>query len=246
MLTMLTFAPVIDGECTRRVLHHYALPYREVDRLFGWVSLLTLLHGGYGRIPLAYGQGRPMSGPSALVRRFDVASARGRLMPSEQPLRQQVAADFALYNGELARDVARIAYFHLLPERELMIRSFGGPITAAGRAALPIVYPALQKLFDLLLGLTPARVADATTRVTMLLDRTDARLSDGRRYLVGDHLSMGDIGLASAMAPILVPPAYQVRVPAVELMPSSLRDLIMRTRERTSGTFVLRLYDELA
>jgi hypothetical protein len=49
--TLLTFAPMVDSETSRLLLAHYGIAYRESDHLFGWVSLLTLLHGG-GLVPL--------------------------------------------------------------------------------------------------------------------------------------------------------------------------------------------------
>ena len=68
---MITFAPMVDSECTRLALTHYNIPFEEQDHIFGWASLLTLLHGGYGRIPLVHGKGVHESGPRALVDRLD-------------------------------------------------------------------------------------------------------------------------------------------------------------------------------
>ena len=245
-LTMLTFAPMIDSECSRLVLRHYRLDYEERDRLFGWVSLLTFLHGGYGRIPLIYGPGVARSGPSACVREYDDAQlAERKLLPVEQPLRQQVEADFKIYNGALAADVAAFAYFHLLPQRELMIDSFGRPVTPTERKVLPRVYGALRGLFRLLLRLNKKRIDDVELRIEALLDWTDRRLVPGQLYLNGNRPTLADLGLMSAMAPILLPPHYQPRVPALERMPDELRRLVERTRNRPTGRFALRLYQEL-
>jgi glutathione S-transferase len=244
-LTMLTFAPMIDSECTRLVLRHYGLPFKERDRLFAWVSLLTLLHGGYGRVPLVHGRGVACSGPAACMRQFDpLQPAERKLLPLEEPLRQRVEADFATYNNALAADVAAFAYFHLLPERALMIRSFGAPLTPLGRSTLPSVYGPLRGLFSLLLRLRPARIADVTRRIEALLDWSDRRLKPGQLYLQGGRRTLADLGLMSAMAPILLPPAYRQRVPALERMPVKLCQLVEQTRARPIGRFTLRLYEE--
>lgn len=246
-LTMLTFAPMIDSECTRRVLGFYDLSYVEQDRLFGWASILTLFHWGYGRTPLTYGRGLVMSGPEAIMRRFDVAQpATARLMPREQPRRSRVEADFALYHSDLSSNVAVFAYYHLLPERDAMIESFGQPITPLGRAMLPTVYGPLCWLFGVLLRLRPARIADVALRIETILSLTDARVADGRRYLVGDAPSVADLGLMSAMAPLLLPPAYAPRVPPLDRLPAGFQAVVAATRARPSGRFAWHLYEELA
>jgi hypothetical protein len=60
---MLTFAPMVDSETTRLLCRYYGLDIEEHDHLFGWVSLLALLHGGTGYIPLLYGKGFALTGP---------------------------------------------------------------------------------------------------------------------------------------------------------------------------------------
>lgn len=246
-LTMLTFAPMIDSECSRRVLGAHGIKFDERDRLFGWVSLLTMIHGGYGRVPLIYGSGRAMSGPSPTARYLDsLVTEHRRLLPSEQPLRHQVEAAFATYNGELASDVAAFAYYYLLPERAAMIERFGAPVTPLGRKALPLVYGMLRWLFTTLLRLRPRRIGDVALRIEALLDWTDRRLPDKHQFLVGDRLTLADLGFMSAMAPLVIPPAYEKNVPPVADLPQPYREMVLRTRKRPSGRLALDLYERLA
>ena len=131
-LTMLTFAPTIDSECTCRVLGFHQTLFTESDRLFGWVSLLTLFHGGYGRLPLVYGKRVHLSGSGATARYLDtLVGPDNRLVPRDQPLKGQVEADFALYNNELGFDVATFAYVSL-------VAMTGGTRTL--RIAVPVRY----------------------------------------------------------------------------------------------------------
>jgi glutathione S-transferase len=245
-LTMLTFAPMIDSECTRLVLCFHKVLFVELDRLFGWVSLLTVLHGGYGRVPLVYGKGMHVSGPRAMARHLDGPRPDSeRLDPREQPLEQLVEDDFATYNNDLALDVAAFAYFWLLPQRDAMIESFGDPITPLGRSVLPVAYGPLRLLFRTLLRLNPSRIADVKLRIESLLDWTDSRLADGRQYLHGGRVTLADLALMSAMAPILVPDHYARHVPPIGRMPEEFQTFITRTRSRASGHFVLGLYHKL-
>lgn len=245
-LTMLTFAPMVDSECTRLVLRHYGLEWRERDHLFGWASLLTLVHGGYGRVPLCYGGGVHASGPMALVDRFDThTDSVRRLLPPEQPLRQQVEADWARFNNDLAFSVATFAYSHLLPMKAAMIRAFRGPIPSVERALTPALYPLIRGLFTLLLHLSPARAADALLRIRLILDQADARLADGRKHMLGSTRTLSDLALASAIAPLLLPLHYARFVPPENELPDTLRAAIAETRARPVAALAGRVYHDL-
>jgi len=243
---MLTFAPTIDSQTTRLALWAHRTGFKEQDRIFGWVSLLTLLHGGYGRLPLVFGRGARLSGSYAVAQWLDRHSPAGSpLIPLEQPLGQRVEADFALYNQVLGSNVAIVAYDHLLPQRRLMIESFGAPVTALGRRVMPVLYGPLHWLFSTLLGLTPPRVQDAGLRIEALLDWTDRRVADGRLYFHGDRITLADIGLMGALAPLVLPDSYSKHLPPLEKLPPNFRCTVGRTRDRPSGRFVLRLYELL-
>ena len=86
-VAMLTFAPMVDSECTRLILSHYRIPFKERDHIFGWSSLLTLFHLAYGRIPLVYGKGIRATGPRRLVDKLDPRAGDRRLLPLDPPRR---------------------------------------------------------------------------------------------------------------------------------------------------------------
>src|SRR4051812_40933887 len=99
-LTLLTFAPMVDSETTRLLLHHYGVDYVEKDHLFLWVSLLAKLHGGGAAIPLLYGGGLAINGPGPIAAHFDaLLPPERRLSPPDGPLAAQVKADWGTYNG---------------------------------------------------------------------------------------------------------------------------------------------------
>ncbi|WP_010184180.1 hypothetical protein [Sphingomonas sp. PAMC 26605] len=242
--TMLTFQPMIDSETARLVARHYGIAVAERDHLLVCAALHTLLHGGYGRIPLLFGAGFALTGPYAIAQHFDAAlPAPDRLIPDAEPLAAEVAADWARYNGAMGTDVAVVAYHHLLPERALMQPIFAAPVTRLEVRLLPLTYPLLRGLITLALGLSAARAAVATLRIRTAFDATDQRIADGRRYLVGDRLTIGDIALCGAAAPLLLPRGYGALMPPLAAMPPALRTLIEEFRARPTAAFVQRLYD---
>ena len=241
-LKLLTFAPMVDSETTRLLCRWYGINYVEADHLFGWVSILTLLHGGYGRVPLLYGKGLQLSGPRPVVDRYDPLAGPGRHLLPDWPDTAAVDADWEAYNGPFAAAVAAFAYYHLLPSRALMAPIFAGPVPRAEASIAPAAYPLLRGLFTLLLGLSPAKAQAAGEHIRTVVAAVDRRLADGRPFLCGDRLTLGDIALAGASAPLLQPTGYGAKMPPVDLMPPAIRSFIGELRGHETARYIERVY----
>ena len=239
---LLTFAPMIDSETTRLVCRWYRIPFVEEAHLFGWVSLLALLHGGYGRVPLLYGEGDCFSGPRPVVDKFDPLAAPDRRLLPRGARAASVEADWSAYNGQLAVDVAVFAYFHLLAERDLMTPIFQAPLPPAEARLTPKIYPALRWLLTTLLQLKPARADAAAARIRTLFAAIGRRLADGRPFRCGDRLTLGDIAFAAAVAPLLQPEGYGARMPAIAALPSPMRDMVNVLKRHSAASFAERVY----
>ncbi|MEO6091650.1 MAG: hypothetical protein ABIT04_09410 [Novosphingobium sp.] len=245
---LLCFAPMVNVELARLVLGYYRFAYREADHLFGWTSLLTLFHGGYGEVPLLHGAGLPpLSGPHPIALHLDPMFAPNvRLVPREEPLRAIVEADWRLYMDRLGSEVAAVSYYHLLPLRAMMTELFAQGVPPGEKRVLPAAYPLLRGLFTVLLRLKPARIEDALLRIRMIFDATDRRIADGRAFLAGDRLTLSDLSLAAASGPLLLPPDYQAPVPRFEQMPAALQDIVRELRARPTAAFVVGIYKRIA
>jgi len=242
---LLTFAPMIDSETTRLVCRWYRIPFVEQDHLFGWVSLLTFVHGGYGRVPLLYGPSDCFSGPRPVVDEFDPQTPPDRRLLPPGAQAASVEADWGAYNGQLAVDVAVFAYFHLLAERDLMTPIFQAPVPPTEARLTPTVYPALRWLLTTLLQLKPARAEAAAARIQTLFGAIDRRLADGRPFLCGDRLTLGDIGFAGATAPLLQPAGYGAKMPPVDALPAPVRSMVEALRAHATAHYVERVYTSI-
>jgi glutathione S-transferase len=241
-LTLLTSAPMVDSACARLLLDHYGLDWDERDHFFVVASLASLFHGGHGPLPLVCGSGVRLTGPMAIVDRFDPEHPDRRLLPPDQPLRQRIEADWQRFNGALGTHVAVFAYYHLLPLRAQMIPVFAAPLPAGERWTVPFLYPLIDALFGMALRLQPARVADSLVHIRQILDQADARIADGRPWLYGEQRTLSDLALAASLMPLLVPPAYAINVPPEAVQPRALRDLVAETRQRPCAALAKRIY----
>lgn len=242
--TLLTFQPMIDSETTRLITRYHGIDVMEHDYLPVSAALRTLLLGGSGRIPLLYGDGFTLTSPYPIAQHFDAALPPAlRLIPEGGPVADQVAADWQTYNGDMGTDVAHFAYFHLLPDRALMQPIFGTPVPRVERALLPLTYPLLRALITFGLKLSAEQAAAAEAGIRATFDATDRRIADGRAFLAGDRLTLSDIAMCAAFAPLLLPRGYGALMPPVEATPPPLRALMEELRTRPTATFVQRLYD---
>ncbi|MFL9841885.1 hypothetical protein ABS767_12995 [Sphingomonas sp. ST-64] len=242
--TMLTFQPMIDSETTRLVTRYYGIAVVERDHLPISAAIRTLVRGGNGHIPLLYGDGFALTSPYPIAQHFDAAlPADQRLIPDFGPLADQVAQDWQTYNGVMGTDIAVFAYFHLLPQRALMQPIFGAPVPWIERTLLTLSYPLLRAIITFGLKLSAERAAAAETRIRATFDATDLRIADGRTYLDGNRLTIADIALCAAFAPLLLPRGYGALMPPIAAMPLPLRALIEELRGRPTASYVQRLYD---
>jgi glutathione S-transferase len=244
---MLTFGPMIDSELSRFLLWNYKIPYQEKRHIFGWASVLTFLHGGYGRIPVFYGDGSAMTGPRALIDKFEPNCPADRiLIPPQEPLRTNIEADWETFNGELATHTSRVAYFYLLRHPDILTEPFIRGIPGWEAGLTPALYPALRSLFGLLLRLKPEVIADSIIQATRIVDAVDARAADGRRYLWGDRLTLSDVSFATALGPFILPPGYTAPIPDLPQMPPEMQKIVTSFRQRPSGELVKRIYQARA
>src|SRR5262249_24030979 len=93
------------------------------------------------------------------------------------------------------------------------------------------------------LGLKPTTIQDRETAIESAFAQVEARLGDGRRFLMGGQLTAADIALAAFSAPILLPPEYGASL-AINELPQAMRAAIERWRARHAGQFILRLNKE--
>jgi glutathione S-transferase len=92
------------------------------------------------------------------------------------------------------------------------------------------------------LGIDSAAASAALERIDRVFDDVAARLSDGRRFLLGDRFTAADLTFGALGAPILLPERYGSPLPPPEAMPDAMAHEVRRLRAHPAGVFAHRLY----
>ena len=244
---LITFAPMIDSEVWRLLLRYYRIAYQEEPHAFIWGSILSLWRAGSVQVPALCGTGLKLVGPENAIDAWDAGQAPGRaLAPPDPAMHAASMRDWALFHGTLATDTARLAYYHLLPRRDLTLEPFTRSLPAAEVKLTRVIYPLQRAVLSLLLQLSAKNAEAALAGIRAVFDQTDARVSDGRPFLLGDRITLGDIALAAAGAPVTLPDGNRSPIPPLADLPAPYAAVVRELRERPTGRFIQRLYQALA
>lgn len=234
---------MIDAETWRLLLQHYGIAYEEEPHAFIWGSILALFRAGSAQVPALHGMGMKLVGPGAAIDRWDSGQPPGHALIPADPLMKAVAQeDWALFHGTLATCTARLAYYHLLPHQHILMEPFTRGVPRGEATLTRAIYPLQRAALSLLLQLDARNAEDALAQVRMIFDQTDARVRDGRRLLQGSRLTLGDLALAAAAAPVTLPEANRSPIPPLARMPPAYAAIVKEMQARPTARLVQEVY----
>jgi glutathione S-transferase len=229
-------------EKARWALQHAMLEFDEDGHvpLLHWRASFGA--GGKRTVPVLVAGEAVLPDSTEILRFADRhAPADRKLYPTA--LDAEVAALEERFDVELGPHTRRLAYYHALPHRALMmkfgVRDVPKWEALAMRASFPIARALLRR------GM---RIDDEGARISLEktereLVAVDALLADGRRYLAGDRFTAADLTFAALASPLLAPPEHPYSLPP-ELAPAPLAELRTRFAATRAGQHALRMYRE--
>lgn len=232
-------------EKARWALDRTALDYREDDHVPIFHSRVTLGSGAKRTVPALVLPGRVLTESNDILHFADEQLAlERRLFPEDAAARAEVEALVADFDRGLGPSIRRWLYFHLLPDRAVASELLTSTGPRWERSLVWALFPVMRALMRRGMKVDAAGAARSWQRVAATFDAVDARLADGRRYLVGDRFSAADLTFA-ALASVLVGPKERgfpvpdggTRIPAIAAE-------IAAAKARPCGRFIARIYAE--
>ena len=232
-------------ELARWVLERLSVDYVEQRHAPVFNTLAARRHRGGTVVPVLNLGATSLTDARQIVDHYDAsAPAHLRLFPTDAALGGEARALFdELYDG-LGVAVRAWAYAYQLPERSVTTRAWIAGAPLHERLIVPVVYPLIAKRVGRGLGLHPGSIPEQRALIDASLDRLDARLADGRRYLLGDRLTAPDLALATMLAPAVTPPEYRGPLPGFDDSPAPMQREMTEIRARPAAQLALRLYRE--
>ena len=211
-ITLYTHAVSQSSEKVCWALDASGITYRE--RLltpFVHARWLTSAGGGlFASMPLLEeAGGDTVSDSTRILEWLEARRAPFPLIPRDPVLRAQVMAAESRFDMGAAH-LLRLVYGELLQRRELALRLFSLDANPLQRLALRAAFPLIERLF--LLGLDTSALSKRRSQniVERLVGELDRAAASGRRFLVGDALSVADITACALFAPLACPEEHPV------------------------------------
>lgn len=208
--TLYTFAMSHYSEKIRWTLDVARVPYREVvmTPVFHMLPALRMGRRGQTTLPVLEGQGQRVQDSPRILDWLHREGRLSALIPNAHVAEVRAIED--RFN-RIGKDVARLLYARSFGQAdEHIVRLWVAHATPLQAAVIRAFYPVIRWGFRRKLHITEAAARRAEQRIGQEVAWLEARLTDGRTYLVGEHLTVADITAASLLAPIACPPEHPV------------------------------------
>ncbi|PRQ06977.1 glutathione S-transferase C-terminal domain-containing protein [Enhygromyxa salina] len=151
------------------------------------------------------------------------------------------------FSGRFGADTRRLVYHFLLPDAAVLAEIAVHSVGASQARTFRRLGPVIRKILIRKLKITPELAERSRGHILAEFTQISDRLSDGRRYLVGDQFSIADLSFAALSAIVVgVQPSegYGAWLPALDQGPPAYGAFARQLRATAAGAFVLRMFAE--
>jgi glutathione S-transferase len=146
-----------------------------------------------------------------------------------------------LFDTRLGPHTRRLAYYHLLRDRALFLRSVLTGVGRGERVVFTTLAPVMAFLMRRGMNITPVSAERSLDRIREVFAEVGERLADGRSYLVGEAFTAADLTFASLAAPAVLPRNYGSPLPTLDELPGDMLMVVEECRATPAGEFALKI-----
>ena len=208
--TLYTFAMSHYSEKIRWTLDAAQVPYREqvMTPVFHMLPALKMGRRGQTTLPVLERKGDRVQDSPRILDWLQREGHLSDLIPNAHVAEVRAIED--RFN-RIGKDVARLLYARSFGRAdEHIVRLWVEHATPLQAAMIKAFYPVIRWGFRRKLNITETAARRAEQRIGQEVAWLEARLTDGRTYLVGEQLTVADITAASLLAPIACPSEHPV------------------------------------
>lgn len=237
-----------SDEIARWVLDHNDILYKDEPHApILSIAIVNKLTGqaGLNNNPVLIKTDALIYSADSIVKYFDQRSLPSKkLLPDNPQKKKQVLDLYDLFTGDYEHETSRYVYSLMLPDRSFASAVITKRIPWNEKLTCKMNYSSLSATLQKELNLTESTPGERLKYIKTIFKQVDDLLSDKRRYLTGDKLTVADIAFAAVSAPLIVPYEFGGVIPEINDTPDELRKAINELRTTKAGQFVLRLYYE--
>lgn len=243
LLVTITFSHYCEK--ARWTLDRAGIPYRESGHLPAFHMLAVRRAGGYRSVPALITDEGALNDSTDIAKWADQNAPAARLYGTNDAERREIEAFEEHFDEHLGPHTRRWMYFHMLPDRDLVLGlSNKQNAPALEKRLLPLFFPVVRPAMRRAMRITPEGAARSFRKVEAMFAEVGKKLEDGRSFLVGDALTMADLTFASLAAVVLAPPEYGAPLCPIETLPREPAAHMRAWQELPAGKFVARLFRE--
>ena len=164
-----------------------------------------------------------------------------RPYPADSQLRSEVEDLEELFDTRLGPHTRRLAYYHLLRDRALFLRSVLTGVGRGERVVFTALAPVMAFLMRRGMNITPVSAERSLDRIREVFAEVGERLADGRSYLAGEAFTAADLTFASLAAPAVLPRNYGSPLPTLDELPGDMLMVVEECRATPAGEFALKI-----
>jgi glutathione S-transferase len=165
-----------------------------------------------------------------------------RVIPADPPAAEEAWALADDYDERLGPATRLWVYHQLLHHPDLTTTAMTHGVPWWQARTFRWTYRPIGMAVSKVLNIDPETAADAQRTFRAVFDEVDARLADGRGYLVGGRFSIADLTFAALSAPLIAPREYSVPLPEVDDLPAAMADVVREMSARPAGAHALRMF----